>query len=166
MNGIDVIPASVCKMTKTILHHQRQTKSKNTKIMKKRQIKRMSKFVITAFSSMVSGAVIGLLFAPDKGSDTRKKLSRKSDEYLKNIRDDLKQLRMNLNKRTEKGMQKINEIGEHAKDKGEEILKLTGKMTSYDEWTKEKLTERAKSTGLEGYSTMNKEELIDALRNR
>lgn len=134
--------------------------------MKKLQSNKLNKFVIAAFSSIVSGAIIGLLFAPEKGTDTRKKLSRKGDEYLKKIRDDLNQLRSNLNKRTSKARQEINEMGENAKGRGKEMLKKAGKLTSYDEWTKDELTERAKSVGLEGYSTMNKEELIDALRNK
>lgn len=134
--------------------------------MKKLQSNKLNKFVIAAFSSIVSGAIIGLLFAPEKGTDTRKKLSRKGDEYLKKIRDDLNQLRSNLNKRTSKARQEINEMGENAKGRGKEMLKKAGKLTSYDEWTKDELTERAKSVGLEGYSTINKEELIDALRNK
>jgi Rho termination factor-like protein len=40
-----------------------------------------------------------------------------------------------------------------------------GKSESYDEWTKDELEDRAKEIGIEGYSDMNKDELIDALRN-
>lgn len=40
-----------------------------------------------------------------------------------------------------------------------------GQSPKYEEWTKEKLYERAKEIGIEGRSNMSKEELIDALRH-
>jgi hypothetical protein len=40
-----------------------------------------------------------------------------------------------------------------------------GKAPSYDEWTVDDLRKRAGEIGIEGRSDMNKDELIDALRN-
>lgn len=40
-----------------------------------------------------------------------------------------------------------------------------GESPKYEEQTKEDLEERAKELGIEGRSEMNKDELIDALRN-
>jgi hypothetical protein len=40
-----------------------------------------------------------------------------------------------------------------------------GHSPSYDEWTKEDLEKRAREIGIEGRSSMSKDELIDALRN-
>ena len=40
-----------------------------------------------------------------------------------------------------------------------------GEAGSYDDWTVDDLQERAKEIGIEGRSDMNKDELIDALRN-
>jgi hypothetical protein len=40
-----------------------------------------------------------------------------------------------------------------------------GKSGSYDDWSKDDLEKRAKEIGIEGRSSMNKDELIDALRN-
>lgn len=40
-----------------------------------------------------------------------------------------------------------------------------GKAGSYDDWTVDELQDRAKEIGIEGRSDMDKDELIDALRN-
>ena len=40
-----------------------------------------------------------------------------------------------------------------------------GKAGSYEDWSKEELLERAREIDIDGRSSMNKSELIDALRN-
>ncbi|MBW8243618.1 Rho termination factor N-terminal domain-containing protein [Muricauda oceani] len=43
--------------------------------------------------------------------------------------------------------------------------KKGGEASPYEEWTKDKLYDKAKMVGIEGRSTMTKDELIHALRN-
>lgn len=43
--------------------------------------------------------------------------------------------------------------------------KRGGTSGSYEDWNKDDLLERAREIGIEGRSNMNKNELIDALRN-
>jgi hypothetical protein len=45
------------------------------------------------------------------------------------------------------------------------VGKKGGSAPSYDDWTKNDLVKRAREVGIEGRSTMNKEQLIQALRN-
>lgn len=40
-----------------------------------------------------------------------------------------------------------------------------GKSAPYEEWSKDDLYDRAKEIGIEGRSSMTKDQLIDALRN-
>lgn len=47
----------------------------------------------------------------------------------------------------------------------EEAGKRGGESPSYEDWNVEDLQERAKEIGIEGRSRMDKDELIDALRN-
>ena len=48
----------------------------------------------------------------------------------------------------------------------EEAGERGGSSPPYEEWTKDQLYERAQEVGIEGRSEMDKDELIDALRDR
>jgi gas vesicle protein len=54
---------------------------------KKIEIMNSSKVLLGVLGGMAAGALVGILFAPDKGSKTRKKIVYKS----KNFADDLKE---------------------------------------------------------------------------
>lgn len=115
--------------------------------------------IAATIAGALGGAVIGMLFAPDKGEATREKIRKGGDEYLKKLMDDIETKREVLRDQAEK-------TRDDAKRKSEDLVKRAKKLTSYDEWTYDELYERAKEVGVEGYSQMRKAELIQALRNR
>lgn len=123
------------------------------------------KVILATLTGVASGVILGLLFAPDKGEETRKKIAEKREEYLKDIKDEIEELRQSLNKGLEAGKEEVSEMGKEVKKKRDDILGKAKKFTSYDEWTKDELYEKAKRLEIDGYSTMNKSELIEALRN-
>jgi hypothetical protein len=64
----------------------------------------------------------------------------------------------------EKGMSK-EKAARIANTPASQAGKKGGKSPKYEEWSKKDLYDRAREIGIEGRSKMNKNKLIDALRN-
>lgn len=45
------------------------------------------KIIVGVLAGAAVGAALGILFAPDKGSETRQKISRKAQDYANSVKD-------------------------------------------------------------------------------
>jgi gas vesicle protein len=45
------------------------------------------KILLGVLAGVAAGALIGILFAPDKGSETRKKIVEKGEDYVDDIKE-------------------------------------------------------------------------------
>ncbi len=64
----------------------------------------------------------------------------------------------------EKGMSK-EKAARIANTPGKQAGKKGGKQPPYQEWTRDELYDRAREIGIDGRSDMDKDDLIEALRN-
>lgn len=80
------------------------------------------KIIFGALAGVAIGIQIGLLVAPEKGADTRKKLTKKGEEYLNDFNGQLNQLVKGFSEKFDKINKEISNVAEETKAKSNEWL--------------------------------------------
>jgi gas vesicle protein len=56
----------------------------------------LAKIAIAAGAGIVAGGVLGVLFAPDKGENTRKKITDSGKKLTDNVKEKMSSLKVNI----------------------------------------------------------------------
>ena len=79
------------------------------------------KILLGILAGVAVGATLGILFAPGRGSSTRKKIARKSDQYASELGEKFNDFIGGITGKFETFMEEAVSLAEEGKEKTEEI---------------------------------------------
>jgi gas vesicle protein len=75
------------------------------------------KVLLGVLTGIVAGGLLGVLFAPEKGSDTRKKISKKSGDYADALKGKFNDFLDSITEKFEKVKEEVTDFAEHTEAK-------------------------------------------------
>lgn len=73
------------------------------------------KILVGVLAGLAAGTLLGVLFAPDKGSETRKKISNKSSDAIDELKDKFDAEKEEAGNLLQKGKKKMDEFNKDGK---------------------------------------------------
>ncbi len=80
------------------------------------------KVLLGVLAGVAVGATLGILFAPDKGSNTRKKISSKADDYSEELEEQFNDFIKNVTRKFEEMKDEAGVMVEVGKHKAEDAI--------------------------------------------
>lgn len=81
------------------------------------------KILLGVLAGAAVGATLGILFAPAKGSDTRKKIAKKSEDYKDAVKEKFNEFVDNVSEKYENAKEGISDFVDKGHKKAEEVKK-------------------------------------------
>lgn len=83
------------------------------------------KLLLGVVAGLAAGALVGILFAPEKGTETRRKIAKKGENYVDEIKVKFNELIDDLSKKMDGVKNKAEEMVDEAKSKLEDAKAST-----------------------------------------
>ena len=80
------------------------------------------KVLLGVLAGIAAGATLGVLLAPDSGSATRKKISKKSEDYVDELTDKFNEVIQGMTKQFKTVKEKATLLVENGKVKADDVL--------------------------------------------
>jgi gas vesicle protein len=81
------------------------------------------KLLLGVLAGLAAGALLGILFAPDKGSITRKKITKKGEDYADTVKEKFNEFVDDISEKFEEVKEDVTDYTEQHKAKSEETKK-------------------------------------------
>jgi gas vesicle protein len=72
------------------------------------------KIALGVLGGLAAGALLGILFAPEKGSVTRKNISKASEDYLENIKEKFDEFLESASEKLSDAKDYVTKHGDHS----------------------------------------------------
>jgi gas vesicle protein len=81
------------------------------------------KILLGVLAGLAAGALIGVLFAPKKGSDTRKKIAQKGENYAESLKEKFNEFLDNVSEKSQEVKEEMTHFADKVKSKAEDVKK-------------------------------------------